>query len=138
MAQLFAPDCRPLLLPDGHKDYVMAILAPCGHWVQPERRQVTGPAPKPRGMPQPQRLYAQGIQVTRRRRLVRVQHRAVFGALAAIAQVLAACGWQINTACIARVNLSIRHQVAAVGRRVRTLGQGEDGLRQQRAVYHAY
>jgi hypothetical protein len=28
--------------------------------------------------------------------------------------------------------------VAAVGRRVNTLCQGEDGLRQQLVVYHAY
>jgi hypothetical protein len=88
--------------------------------------------------PLPQLLYTQVIKVTRRRRLVRVHHRAVFGALAAIAQVLAACGWQINTAFIERVNLSIRHHVAAVGRRVSTLCKGEDGLRQQLALYHAY
>jgi len=38
-----------------------------------------------------------------------------------VQQVLAACGWQINTAFIERVNLSIRQHVAAVGRRVSTL-----------------
>jgi hypothetical protein len=37
-----------------------------------------------------------------------------------------------------RVNLSIRQHVAAVGRRVSTLCKGEDGLRQQLEVYHAY
>jgi hypothetical protein len=40
------------------------------------------------------------IKVTRRRRLVRVHHRVVFGALAAIEQVLATHGWHINTAFI--------------------------------------
>jgi hypothetical protein len=72
----------------------------------------------------------------RRRRLVRVSHRVVFGTLAAVEQVLAACGWQINTACIERINLSIRQPVAAVGRRVATLCKGEDGVRQQLAVFH--
>jgi len=52
--------------------------------------------------------------------------------------VLAACGWQINTAFIERVNLSIRQHVAAVGRRVSTLCKGEDGLRQQLALYQTY
>jgi len=52
--------------------------------------------------------------------------------------VLAACGWQINTAFIERVNLSIRQHVAAVGRRVITLCKGEDGLHQQLALYHVY
>jgi transposase-like protein/IS1 family transposase len=138
VAQLLAPDCVPLFLTDGHKDYFMAILAHFGHWVQPERRQVTGPAPKPRWMPLPQLLYAQVIKVTRRRRLVRVRHQVVFGTLVAIEQVLAAHGWHINTAFIERVNLTIRQHVAAVGRRVMTLCKGEDGLRQQLALYHTY
>ena len=47
-------------------------------------------------------------------------------------------GWQINTAFIERVNLSIRQHVAAVGRRVNTLCKGEDGVRQQLALYHVY
>src|SRR5262249_54427361 len=37
-----------------------------------------------------------------------------------------------------RINLSIRQHVAAVGRRVATLCKGEDGLRQQLALYHGY
>jgi hypothetical protein len=45
--------------------------------------------------------------------------------------VLAACGWQINTAFVERLNLTIRQQVAAVGRRVPTLCTHEAGLRQQ-------
>jgi len=35
-------------------------------------------------------------------------------------------------------NLEIRQRVAAVGRRVNTLCQGEDSLRQQLVVYHVY
>ena len=63
---------------------------------------------------------------------------ALFGTLEAVHQVLATCGWQINTAFIERVNLSMRQHVAAVGRRVNTLCKGEDGLRQQLALYHVY
>ena len=36
------------------------------------------------------------------------------------------------------IRLDIRQRVAAVGRRVNTLCQGEDGIRQQLMVYHAY
>ena len=89
-------------------------------------------------MPRPQLLYAQVIKTVRRRRLVRVCHRVVFGTLEAIQQVLAACGWQINTAFVERINLNLFQHVAAVGRRVTTLCKGEDGLRQQLALYHAY
>ena len=78
------------------------------------------------------------VKTVRRRRLVRVRHRVVFGTLEAAQQVLAACGWQINTAFIARLNLSIRQHVAAVGRRVTTLCKGADGVHQQLALYHVY
>jgi len=94
--------------------------------------------PKPRWRPLPQLLYAQVVKTTRRRRLVRISRRVVFGTLEAVEPVLAAYGWQINTAFIERVNLSIRQHVAAVGRRVATLCKGEDGLRQQLALYHVY
>ena len=89
-------------------------------------------------MPQPQLLYAQVVKTVRRRRLVRVSHRVVFGPLEAVAQVLAACGWQIQTAFVERLNLTLRQHVAAVGRRVSTLCKGEDGLRQQVAVFQCY
>jgi hypothetical protein len=95
----------------------MALLSHCGQWVQPSRRQTTGPLPKPRWLPLPQLLYAQGVKTVRQRRLGRVRHRVVCGTLEAVQQVLAACGWQSNTAFIERVTLTIRQQVAAVGRR---------------------
>ena len=111
---LLAPDCVPLFLTDGNPDYFTAILAHFGHWVQPLRRQVKGPMPKPRWMPLPELLYAQVIKTVRRRRLVRISRRVVFGTLEAVELVLSACGWQINTAFIERVNLSVRQHVAAV------------------------
>jgi IS1 family transposase len=138
VAQVLAPDCAPLFLTDGFREYVTALLTHYGHWVHPPRQRTQGPAPKPRWMPLPQLLYAQVVKTVRRRRLVDVQHRVVFGTLAAVQQVLAACGWQINTAFVERINLSLRQHVAAIGRRATTLCKGEDGLRQQLALYHVY
>jgi hypothetical protein len=138
VVQVVAPGCVPLFLTDGYKDYLTAILTHFGSWVQPMRRQATGPAPKPRWLPLPQLLYAQVIKTVRRRCLVCVRHRVVFGTLEAVQQVLAACGWQINTAFMERLNLSLRQHVAAIGRRVTTLCKGEDGLGQQLALYHVY
>ena len=97
-----------------------------------------GPLPQPRWMPQPGLLYAQVIKTVRRRRLVQVSHRVVFGMLEAVKQVLAPHGWHINTAFVERINLALRQHVAAVGRRVSTLCKGEDGMRQQLAVFHCY
>jgi hypothetical protein len=85
-------------------------------------------------MPRPQLLSAQVVKTVRRRRLVRGHHRVVFGTLAALEPVLAAHGWHINTAFVERINLTSRQHVAAVGRRVSTLGTGEAGLQQQLAL----
>src|SRR5262245_51291678 len=89
-------------------------------------------------MPVPQLLYAQVVKSYRRRRIVGVKYRVVFGTMERVAQILAACGWKINTAFVERLNLDIRQRVAAGGRRVNTLCKGEDGLRHQLTVYHAY
>jgi hypothetical protein len=115
VAQCFAPHCVPLFLSDGFKEYLAAILGHFGLWMQPERRQATGPSPKPRWMPLPGLLYAQVIKTTRRRRLVRVTHRVVFGTLEAVEHVLAACGWHINTAFIERLNLILQRGFTLVG-----------------------
>src|SRR5262244_601042 len=138
VTQVLAPDCAPLFLTDGLREYLTALLTHYGQWVQPPRRQAQGPAPKPRWTPRPALLYAQVVKTVRHRRLVGVTHRVVFGTLEAVQQVLAPCGWQINTAFVERINLTIRQHVAAVGRRVSTLCKGEDGLRQQFALYHTY
>jgi IS1 family transposase len=138
VVQVVAPGCVPLFLTDGFKAYTTALLTHFGQWVQPPRRRAGGPVPKPRWMPLPQLLYAQVVKTVRRRRLVDVQHRIVFGTLGAIQQVLAVHGWQINTAFIERLNLTIRQHVAAVGRRVSTLCKHEAGLRQQLTLYQMY
>jgi IS1 family transposase/transposase-like protein len=138
VTQVLAPDCAPLFLTDGFREYATALLTHYGHWVQPPRRQAQGPVPKPRWMPQPQLLYAQVVKTTRRRRLVDVTHRVVFGTIEAVNQVLSPLGWQINTSLVERFNLSLRQHVAAIGRRTSTLCKGEAGLRQQLALYHVY
>jgi len=130
VVQVLAPGCVPLFLTDGFKAYTTALLTHDGQWVQPARWRAQGPMPKPRWVPLPGLLSAQVVKT--------VQHRIVFGTLGAVQQVLAVHGWQINTAFIERVNLTIRQHVAAVGRRVSTLCKGEDGLHQQLVLYHVY
>jgi IS1 family transposase len=138
VVEVLAPGSVPLFLTDGFKEYATALLTHFGSWVQPPRRQVQGPTPKPRWMPRPALLYAQVVKQYRRRRVVRVRYRLVFGTLAGVKQLLTAQGWQINTAFIERVHLTIRQHVAAVGRRVTTLCKSEAGLHQQLALYHTY
>jgi transposase-like protein/IS1 family transposase len=138
VTEVLAPGCVPLFLTDGLKEYATALLTHFGQWMQPARRQDKGPRPKPRWMPLPALLYAQVVKSYRRRRIVGVQHRVVFGTRLAIEQVLATCGWTINTAFVERLNLDIRQRVAAIGRRVNTLCQGETGLRDQLALFQVY
>jgi hypothetical protein len=138
VSRVLAPGCVPLFLTDGLKDYGTALLTHFGSWMQPERRQDKGPRPKPRWMPLPELLYAQVSKSYRRRRIVGVKHRVVFGTRLAIEEVLARCGWTINTAFVERLNLDIRQCVSAVGRRVNTLCQGEAGLRDQLALFQVY
>jgi hypothetical protein len=138
VVERLAPGCVPLFLTDGFREYATALLTYVGQWVQPPRRQAQGPVPKPRWMPVPELLYAQVVQKCRRRWLVQVSHRVVFGTLAGVKYALAPQGRQINTAFMERLNLAICQHAAAVGRRVITLCQGEAGARQQLAWYHMY
>jgi IS1 family transposase len=138
VVQTLAASWVPLWLTDGNRDYTRAFLAHFGFWHQPERKRAQGPAPQPRWLPWPELLEAQGVKSSRRRRLGDVKHRVVCGTLAAIEQVLAACGWQSNTALVERLNLDIRQRVAAVGRRVNTRCQGADGMQHQLALFHTY
>jgi IS1 family transposase len=138
VTQVLAPDCVPLFLTDGLKDYGTALLTHFGYWMHPERRQDKGPIPQPRWMPLPGLLYAQVVKSYRRRRIVGVKHQVVFGTRLASEEVLARCGWAINTAFVERLNLDIRQRVAAIGRRVNTLCQGEAGLQDQLALFHVY
>ena len=138
IAQLLAPGCVPLFLSDGSPNYLPAIVAHFGRWVHSPRRQARGPAPKPRWMPLPALLYAQVVKTLRRRRLVEVKQRVVFGTKAAVDQVLATCGWQISTAFVERLNLSLRQRVAAIRRRSATSCKSEDGLNQQLILFQVY
>ena len=42
VAQVLAPDCAPLFVTDGFREYATALLTHYGQWVQPERWQAEG------------------------------------------------------------------------------------------------
>jgi hypothetical protein len=89
-------------------------------------------------MPLPALLYAQVVNHYRRRCVVRVRHRMVFGTLARVDRVLAVTSWQINTAFVERASGAIGQHVAAVGRRIITLCKGRGRVRHQLTLYHGY
>lgn len=136
--QGLAPGWLPLFVTDGLKAYATALLTHYGHWLQPPRCQATGPGPKARWLPRPELVYAQVVKRSRRRRLLGMHSWVVFGTRAEVRPLLAPRGWGINTAFIERLNLTLRHHVAAVGRRVRTVAKSPGGLRAQLHLSHAY
>jgi IS1 family transposase/transposase-like protein len=138
VTRVLAPHCAPLFLTDGFCEYLTALVTHYGQWIHPKRRQAKGPQPKPRWMPVPELLYAQVVKCYRRRRLVGVKHRVIFGPTATVESILAKRGWKINTAFAERLNLDFRQHVAAIGRRVNTLCKREAGLRLQLTLFHVY
>jgi hypothetical protein len=91
VTEVLAPGCVPLFVTDGLKEYGTALLTHFGQWRHPARRQGRDPMPKPRWLPLPELRYAQVVKSYRRRRLVGVTHRVVFGTRLAVKQVLARC-----------------------------------------------
>lgn len=132
------PGCQPLFLSDGLRDYTTALLTHFGHWVEHPRREPRGPAPKPRWCALARLRYAQVIKQCRCRRLVKLIRRVVFGQREPVDQQLAEHGWQINTAFVERLNLTLRQHIAAIGRRVITLAKTDAGLHQQLQLFRAY
>ena len=138
VTQVLAPDCAPLFLTDGFREYLTALVTHYGQWMQPERRQAKGPRPKPRWMPLPALLYAQVVKSYRRRRIVGVKHRVVFGMREAIESDTGQAGVEdqhgVYRAPESGLSPACRGDRAASQHAVQT----RSGLRQQLALFHVY
>jgi len=135
---ILAPDCLPLFTSDGLNLYFYALTAHFGHWREVGRRgrnvcqwQVAA------GL-----IYGQVKKSYWRRKLVRVTHVMRLGTqadLKAALQELDLSG-RLNTAFIERVNLTIRHGIAALARRTWATAQQSPHLLAHlewwRAYYH--
>jgi IS1 family transposase/transposase-like protein len=138
LRQLLAPDCLPLFTSDGLNLYFYALTAHFGQWLQMRRRgrnvrqwQVAA------GL-----IYGQVKKSYRRRQLVRVMRVMRLGTEATLTATLQGLGFsgRLNTAFIERVNLSVRHGVAALARRTWATSQQASQLLVHlewwRAYYH--
>ena len=115
LRESLAPGCIPLFTSDGLNLYFYALTAHFGQWLLLSRRgrkvlrwQVAA------GL-----IYGQVKKCYRRRKLVQVTHVMRLGtedALKATLQGLGLSG-RLNTAFIERVNLTVRHGIAALARR---------------------
>jgi hypothetical protein len=110
-----APGCLPIFTSDGLNVYFYALTAHFGTWREERRRGRNAR----RWQVEPSLIYGQVKKCYRRRKLVRVKHIMRLGTEAALKAALQGMGFsgRLNTAFIERVNLTIRHGVAALARR---------------------
>src|SRR5437879_12757863 len=84
VVQVLAPDCAPLLLTDGFRESMTALLTHYGQWVQPPRRKSKGPMHTPRWRPLPGLIYAKEVKTVKRLRLCGVVLSGVSGSSTAV------------------------------------------------------
>jgi IS1 family transposase len=138
LRQILAPGCLPLFTSDGLNLYFYALTAHFGHWLEVSRRgrkvrqwQVAA-----------ELIYGQVKKSYQRRKVVRITHVMRLGTSAALTVALQGLGLsgRLNTAFIERVNLTVRHGVAALARRTWATAQQNPQLLAHlqwwRAYYH--
>jgi transposase-like protein/IS1 family transposase len=115
LREQLAPGCLPLFTSDGLTAYFYALTAHFGQWVKGTGSR----SKKPQWQVAEGLLYGQVQKSYRRRKLVRVRHMIRLGTETAFKEALQALGFsgRVNTAFIERVNVTIRHGVAALARR---------------------
>jgi IS1 family transposase len=138
LRQSLAPGCLPLFTSDGLNLYFYALTAHFGQWLAVGRRGCN----VRRWQVEPSLIYGQVKKSYRRRKLVRVTHVMRLGTEDALKAALQGLGFtgRLNTAFIERVNLTVRHGVAALARRTWATAQQSPHLLAHvewwRAYYH--
>lgn len=138
LRQLLAPGCFPLFTSDGLNLYFYALTAHFGQWQEVGRQ---GRKAR-RWQVATGLIYGQVKKCYQRRKLVKVSHVMRLGTEAALKVALQGLGLsgRLNTAFIERVNLTVRHGVAALARRTWATAQQSPQLLAHlqwwRAYYH--
>src|SRR5947208_754742 len=138
LRQLLAPGCLPLFTSDGLNVYFYALTA---HFR--DRRQMSCRGRQGRQWQVAEELiYGQVKKIYQRRKLVRVKQVMRLGTQTALQVTLQGLGFsgRLNTAFIERVNLTVRHGIAALARRTWATAQLSPhllaNLEWWRAYYH--
>ncbi len=124
LVKVLAPDCLPICTSDGLKLYFYALTAHFGSWAETVGKQ-THQWQVRAGL-----LYGQLTQHYRRRRLVRVERRALLGSLDQFTAPLRTSGESgtIQTAFVEQLNLTVRQAVTALTRRTWGIAQSSAEL----------
>ena len=134
VVQRLAKDCQPVFSSDGLRQYFYALTAHFGQWTQPEGKR------QPVWQVLPEFLYGQLRKIRSGYRLKYVHTRMLCGARSQLTERLQLVGLsgQIHTAFIERLNLTLRHLVAALRRRTWALAYTVRGLRWRVALAAGY
>ena len=134
VTQVVAPGCVPAFTSDGLRQYFYALTAHYGVWVEEEGKR------KPVWQALPTLLYGQFRKVKAGHRLKQVYTRMLCGERSVLRTVLQSIGLSggIQTSYVERLNLTIRHTVAALRRRTWALAHSVQTLRWRVALAAAY
>jgi IS1 family transposase len=129
-----ASGCVPAFTSDGLRQDFYAITAHFGQWVSQEGKR------KPVWQPLPDVLYGPFRKLKVGRKLNHVDTKLLGGERAAMTGALQAIGLsgQIQTAFVERLNLTLRHLIAALHRRTWSLAPSVRGLRWRVALGAGY
>ena len=136
LVKVLAPDCLPICTSDGLTLYFYALTAHFGNWGESAGKQSR------HWQVRAALLYGQVVKHYRRRRLARVERRALLGSLDQLTAALRNSGGSgaIQTAFVERLNLTVRQAVTALTRRTWGIAQSPAELMFHlewwRAYYH--
>jgi IS1 family transposase len=134
VVQRLDKDCVPVFSSDGLRQYFYALTAHFGQWTQPEGKR------RPVWQVLPDLLYGQLLKIRSGYHLKYVHTKMLCGAHAQLTARLQQVGLsgQIQTACVERLNLTLRHLVAALHRRTLALASTGRRLRWRVALAAGY
>jgi transposase-like protein/IS1 family transposase len=132
--QVLAIDCVPVFTSDGLRQYFYALTAHFGQWIEQDGRR------KAVWQALPVLLYGQFRKVRVGRKLKQVYTKMLCGERSRLQAVLQEIGLsgQVQTAFVERLNLTLRHLVAALRRRTWALAYNVRTLRWRVALAAAY
>jgi IS1 family transposase len=113
LKDVLAPGCTPVFTSDGLALYFYALTSHFGRWIHEAQSRMR------RWQVSAELLYVQVKKHYRRRRVERVEHRAMLGSLEQINAALVIQGFTgtIQTALVERFNGRLRHGVSTLVRR---------------------
>lgn len=134
VTQVLAALCVPVFTSDGLQQYFYALTAHYGHWVAEEGKR------KPVWHALPILMYGQFRKVKVGRKLKQVYTKMLCGERSVLRTILQTIGLSggIQTSYVERLNLTIRHLVAALRRRTWALAHSARTLRWRVALGAAY